>query len=154
MKYYSYDIILQEVPNEISLSFSITGCNLMCVGCHSAHLWKKDSGLHLDENEFKEIIYKYKDFITCIVFMGGEWYKEELINLLKISKTVFNLKTCLYSGLDDVDDKIKEQLTFLKTGKWDRNLGGLDSLKTNQRFIDVVNNKNLNYLFHEKEASV
>ena len=73
MRFSSYSIVLQEVPGEITLSFSITGCKLMCKGCHSPFLWKEGSGQELKKNIFEETIQKYNDMIICILFMGGEW---------------------------------------------------------------------------------
>ncbi|MFC7001337.1 hypothetical protein ACFQMB_07185 [Pseudobowmanella zhangzhouensis] len=37
------------------------------------------------------------------------------------------LTTCLYTGLDDVDAELKAELTYLKTGRWQAELGGLTS---------------------------
>ena len=42
---------------------------------------------------------------------------------------------------------ILKQLTWLKTGEWKSELGGLNSRTTNQLFIEVPTNTNLNYLF-------
>ena len=33
MRYYSYDVVLTDVPGEICLAFSVAGCNLGCKGC-------------------------------------------------------------------------------------------------------------------------
>ena len=41
MYYYDFQVVLQEVPGEISLCFSISGCDKHCEGCHSPFLWKK-----------------------------------------------------------------------------------------------------------------
>jgi anaerobic ribonucleoside-triphosphate reductase activating protein len=79
--------------------------------------------------------------------MGGEWEHDNLLNLLKIARTR-NLKTCLYTGLDDVSDALKSELTWLKTGAWNAELGGLNSTGSNQKFIEVSTNKNLNHLFY------
>tara|TARA_R100000353_G_scaffold111108_1_gene79747 strand:+ start:456 stop:701 length:246 start_codon:yes stop_codon:yes gene_type:complete len=78
--------------------------------------------------------------------MGGEWHGEKLLKLLKIAKRE-GYKTCLYTGEENVDTMLLEQLDFIKTGKWDPTLGGLDSPQTNQRFIEVETNRNLNHLF-------
>lgn len=146
MFYYDFQVVLQEVPGEISLCFSICGCKLQCKGCHSPYLWKEENGHLLVENDFKNILKKYEGYATCILFMGGEWCKKELISFLKIAKEQ-NYKTCLYSGLEYISVEISQHLTWLKTGKWNPNLGGLDSKHTNQKFIEVKNKKNLNYLF-------
>ncbi len=52
MNYSDIQIVMQEVPGEISISFTITGCNLRCEGCHSSYLWKEDSGQRLTKKYF------------------------------------------------------------------------------------------------------
>lgn len=146
MNYYNFQVVLQEVPGEISLCFTISGCPLGCEGCHSPFLWKKENGIKLKNKEYKEILFRYFGFATCVVFMGGEWYKKELISKLKYAQKK-GYKTCLYSGEETIDPQIKKHLTWLKIGKWDYKKGGLDSSTTNQRFIEVKTNKQLNHLF-------
>lgn len=146
MFYYDFQVVLQEVPGEISLCFSICGCKLQCKGCHSPYLWKEENGQLLAKNNFLEILKKYEGYATCVLFMGGEWHQNELISFLKIANQK-KYKTCLYTGLEEVSDGILSELTWLKTGKWQEELGGLDSRLTNQKFTEVKNKKNLNYLF-------
>ncbi|WP_152285994.1 anaerobic ribonucleoside-triphosphate reductase activating protein [Flavicella marina] len=146
MYYYDFQIVLQEVPGEISLCFSICGCKLQCRGCHSSHLWKESNGKILLINHYLDLLNSYKDYASCVLFMGGEWHEKELIELLKIAKFK-NYKTCLYTGEERISTEITNELTFLKTGKWRPELGGLDSENTNQKFIAVKEKKNLNYLF-------
>lgn len=146
MRFKDYNIVLQEVPNEVSLCFTITGCQIKCDGCHSPYLWKKDSGDVLTQNVFLSLLDKYRGLITCVLFMGGEWYETELIELLMLAKNR-NLKTCLYTGLDDINIEIKNNLTYLKTGKWDKSLGGLSSKTTNQKFINIKSGEIMNFLF-------
>ena len=58
LNYTTEQITFQEVPNEISLSFLITGCPLKCKGCHSADSWRVTS----KASEAKTVIKE--DFIT------------------------------------------------------------------------------------------
>ena len=146
MRFKDYSIVLQEVPNEVTLCLTITGCKLACDGCHSPYLWKEGSGIELTENIFIGLLERYKNLITCVLFMGGEWEKDTLINFLIISKQN-KLKTCLYTGLYEIDSGIKSELTFLKTGPWEKTLGGLENINTNQKFIDIDKNEILNHLF-------
>jgi len=148
MYYYNFQVVLQEVPGEISLCFSISGCNLHCEGCHSPFLWKEDNGNLLTENAYTSLLNKYKNLATCVLFMGGEWHESELIKMLQKAKD-YNLKTCLYTGEEVVSEEIKKHLTFLKTGKWEHKLGGLEKNNTNQNFINVKTNQKLNYLFRK-----
>lgn len=149
MNFYKADIVLQEVPHEITLCFSICGCKLKCSGCHSPFLWKEENGKLLSESEFRLHLSKYHGLISCVLFMGGEWEHDTLVNLLKIAKKR-ELKTCLYTGEEDVSKELKSELTWLKTGPWKHDLGGLNNPQSNQNFIEVSTNKNLNYLFYSK----
>jgi anaerobic ribonucleoside-triphosphate reductase activating protein len=146
MNYSDMQIVLQEVPSEISICFTITGCKLNCKGCHSPHLWKKGSGEKLIRDKYLQILQTYKGFASCVLFMGGEWQKKELVQNLKEAKKM-GYKTCLYTGLDEVDNEIFSELTWLKTGCWNQELGGLEKVTTNQKFIEVKTNKLLNHLF-------
>jgi len=146
MYYYDFQVVLQEVPGEISLCFSISGCNMHCDGCHSPFLWKEGNGSLLTKDVFTSLSNKYSNLATCVLFMGGEWHKKELIEMLQLAKKK-KYKTCLYTGEKEVSEELSNQLTWIKTGKWKQNLGGLESKITNQKFIEVKTNKNLNYLF-------
>ncbi|PKI16355.1 anaerobic ribonucleoside-triphosphate reductase activating protein [Colwellia sp. 12G3] len=147
-------VVFQEVPNEISLCFSITGCKVGCKGCHSTELWQAENGISLTNQSFMQWLKKYQDLISCVVFFGGEWQPRALIEKLLIAKK-FGLKTCLYSGeetdekagIKHIDLRIIQHLTFLKTGAWQEALGGLESPITNQIFRNVITGEKLNYLF-------
>ena len=86
-----------------------------------------------------------------MLFMGGEWQPKSLQKMLAIV-TQEGLKACLYTGLDReeleaVSDGILPYLTYLKTGRWQMELGGLDSPTTNQKFVDLRTGEVLNRLF-------
>ena len=146
MYYYDFQVVLQEVPGEISLCFSISGCNIQCEGCHSPFLWKEGNGSLLTNEVYMSILNQYQNLATCVLFMGGEWHLEELIAMLQLAKNK-KYKTCLYTGEENISEVLKSHLTFLKTGKWKQELGGLESRTTNQKFIEVPSNQKLNFLF-------
>ena len=146
MHYSDVQIVLQEVPGEISICFTISGCNIRCEGCHSPHIWKEGSGNKLTNEYFLEVLTKYLDFATCVLFMGGEWHPTELVHYLKSARNL-KYKTCLYTGQDYVDSEISSELTWLKTGSWIEKHGGLENTSTNQVFRDVKTNKKMNHLF-------
>ena len=140
MNYSNIQVVLQEVPGEISICFSICGCQIRCKGCHSPFLWKEKNGQQLSTKTYQETLKKYKGFASCVLFMGGEWHKNELIAYLKHAKKM-EFSTCLYTGLNEVKNEIKNELTWLKIGPWDFELGGLKSKSTNQKFIEIKSNK-------------
>lgn len=139
-------IVWQEVPGEVSLAYTVSGCPLRCPSCHSSDSWDAARGTPLTTDYLNDRMEKYRGMITCVAFFGGEWNSAALIPLLRLVNDV-GLYTCLYSGLDHVAPYIQQELTFLKTGAWIQKLGGLDSPRTNQRFIDLRSHQLLNHRF-------
>ena len=37
LKYANFDIVFQEVPDEVTLAINISNCPNQCVGCHSKY---------------------------------------------------------------------------------------------------------------------
>ena len=146
MEIYNYDIVFQEVPDEISLCISVCGCNNRCDGCHSEHLWNKSSGYKFDIDDLRNLLNKYNDNISCVCFMGGEWYVDEILVFLDEIKAR-GLKSCLYTGSPSISDSIRDKLTYLKIGEYIEELGGLNRIGTNQRFIKVDTGEDLTYKF-------
>jgi len=135
MRYSNSQIVLQEVPDEITLALSISGCPIRCKGCHSSETWKPGFGKVLNKQELLRLI-EANEGISCVLFYGGEWYKNELIAFLKYVKNL-NLKTCLYTGLEltEIDNSIIMELDYIKVGRYIEKLGGLSSDTTNQQFL-------------------
>ena len=97
----------------------------------------------------RERLRRYAGLLTCVLFLGGEWQPENLLALLRVARDEFGLKTCLYTGLerDEVPPMLLPELSFLKTGRWLPERGGLDSPTTNQRFVDLQTGMDLTSLF-------
>jgi anaerobic ribonucleoside-triphosphate reductase activating protein len=148
MRYSSTQVVFQEIPNEISLAIHVTGCPLRCLGCHSSDSWSSKKGNELSVHWLLKIIEKYRKHITCVLYLGGEWHAKELVAHLTFIKSL-NLKTALYTGLElsQVDSNIIEQLDYLKYGKYDAELGPLNSPRSNQKLINLKTNENLNHYF-------
>ena len=143
LNYYDYDIYLTEIPHEISLGFSITGCPLRCKGCQWEVLWDRDKGEPLTLDVFSGICSKNRE-ASCILFFGGEW-DFHLMALLKFAKENhprFNL--ALYSGQElsfFEDTEYMKLLDYLKVGQYVEELGGLQSPSTNQRLFRLEDGK-------------
>jgi len=134
--YYSYpQIVLQEVPGEISLALSISGCRLNCKGCHSSFTFNSTYGEELTNDIMNYLIKKHKH-ISCILFYGGEWESNRLIELIELINS-YSLKVCLYTGLNlnEISHTLLSKLDFIKTGRYIEELGGLGNNTTNQKFI-------------------
>ncbi len=92
------DVVFQELPGHISLTFSISGCGKKCPGCHSPYLQSCATGKELTEEIFKSYIKKYEGFISAVVFFNGDMHTHNFVELLDIAHE-HGLKTCLYTGL-------------------------------------------------------
>ncbi|GAB3017568.1 anaerobic ribonucleoside-triphosphate reductase activating protein [Bowmanella dokdonensis] len=141
-------ICFQEVPDEISLAFTISGCPLKCPGCHSQDTWDPHAGRPLTNPAFAEQVDRYAHLVTCVLFFGGEWHPDALLQKLLIARAK-GLKTCLYTGKERLPKRLLRQLDYLKTGPYDARLGGLDSPVTNQRFLQLAGGNLLNFRFRE-----
>ncbi len=132
LKYYNYDIVFQEVPDEVTLAVNLTNCPNRCQGCHSPHL-REDIGTLLDEAEIGKLIAQYDKCITCFCFMGGDAEKAEVERLARFIRYNYKLKTAWYSGRDDLPDDAMS-FDYVKLGPYIPEFGGLTSRQTNQRF--------------------
>ena len=154
LKYTNYEIVFQEVPNEVTLCFNISNCQIRCKDCHSKFLWE-DIGEPLIKNLIS-IIDRYKDYITCVCFMGGTQELNQLKSAIDIVKT-FNLKTCIYTGEEYSEkfDKILKSINYIKFGPYINKFGGLDKRTTNQRFYQVIDGvlKDITYLFWKESLN-
>lgn len=152
MKYTSRHIVFQEIPNEISLSYLISGCKLKCEGCHSKDSWPASAGTVLTLEKLQKDLTQYQNFISCVLFMGGEWHERELIEYLQAVRR-FSKKTALYTGELQISRELEMHLDYLKVGPYIKEKGGLNSPITNQKLIDIKSGRNLNRYFHQEGES-
>ena len=108
LKYNGYSIVMQEVPNEVSLAINISGCPHKCEGCHSKYLWKYDGEYLIDDIE--KLLNQYSGLITCVCFMGGDQNQDDLLYCINMANKK-ELKTCLYTGVDDIN-MINKETTY------------------------------------------
>lgn len=134
LRYLSTAVVLQEVPDEISLAVNITGCPNRCPGCHSPEL-QQDIGEPLtEENLLMEI--RAHDGITCVCFMGGDADPEQVRTLIRYVHEL-GLKACVYSGMKPIKafhEYARTEAEYIKGGPYVKELGGLASSTTNQVF--------------------
>lgn len=133
LKCYSYDIVCQEIPDEITLAVNISCCPNRCQGCHSPWLWE-DRGELMTEEMLSVLIGNYSAAITCFCFMGGDAEPSEIQKLASWIKNKYpNIRTAWYSGRADLPDSFDARvLDYLKLGPYIEALGGLKSPDTNQ----------------------
>lgn len=132
--YDKYDIVFQEIPDEVTLAFTIKGCQNNCKGCHSPHL-REDFGKELTFDILTKLLLEYKDTITNVLFLGEGNDKKSLRQLMEWCRAF--TKVSLYSGRDYIDPYYLEWLDYYKVGSYQHELGGLNSLTTNQKLFKI-----------------
>ena len=145
LKYKNAVVTFAEVPEEVTLCINITGCPVHCEGCHSSELWE-DTGYILDGRAIDTLISNNQG-ISCVCFMGGDNDPQGIYEVAKFIREHWPLKICWYSGMSLRQDLPLEYFDYIKTGPYKKELGGLDSITTNQRFYQVK--KKLAYMSDE-----
>lgn len=134
MKYVNECVVFQEIPDEISLAINISNCPCRCPGCHSKYLWN-DIGNELTHSELDEMLSKYLGEITCVVFMGGDAYINDINDLAMYMRNIYpSIKIGWYSGRTVISNLLnKELFNYIKIGPYIKHLGPLNKKTTNQR---------------------
>lgn len=110
-----------------SFEIYLSGCKgvdgVHCNGCHNPQTWDFKYGKKLDADEL--VIKCSEPIISSIWILGGEPLdqpKTELFALLYLlNKTKKPLWLFTRFEFDEVEENIKEQLIYLKTGKYIEN---------------------------------
>lgn len=140
LKYYNYDIVFQEYPDEVTLAINLTMCPNRCVGCHSAYL-REDIGEELTYERLTALIDSYDGTITCVGIQGGDNDPEAVLAAGRYIKQHYEgrLRTGWYSGRTWLPDAatLAASLDYVKTGPYSAKFGPLSSPTTNQRFCRV-----------------
>jgi len=147
LKYLYCKEIFAEIPSEITLGVSISGCQIRCKGCHSRELWE-DKGTPLTLEKLEELLDAHEG-VTCLCLLGGEADIDSLTELFQYAYQ--RVRTAWYCGLDLIPkDKlgIMQYLDYVKIGRYDMELGALDSPTTNQRFYKIEHQGDGSYYEH------
>ena len=161
LKYYSYGTTFAEVPDEVSLYITLSGCRIRCPECNSKWLWKFE-GTPLTPDKLLTLIHEHSR-CTCICIGGGDDF-EELNILFKIIKKE-GLKSCWYTGYDTIPKGINlGLLDYIKIGHF--NGHPLNDSQTNQRMFKIhseMNEENkvtylkiedITYVFYNKDNKI
>lgn len=151
LKYYNYDIVFQEIPNEVTLAVNITNCPNRCKGCHSPHL-QKDIGEMLNEERIESFMEKYASAITCFCFMGGDADPQLVAVLANFVHVHYpEIKVAWYSGCTKLPESFDTRyFQYIKLGGYDEKLGSLKSETCNQHLFQIQPDggmKDISYLF-------
>ena len=140
IKYVDEMVCFQEVPDETTLSFSISNCPHKCPGCHSSYL-AEDIGIPL-EDVLKERLDYHEGLITCVLFMGGDDSAQiENLKQCAVYCRERGYKTALYSGAESISEHLWNYFDYVKIGSYRQELGGLNSKTTNQRMYKNISGR-------------
>ncbi len=151
LKYYNYDIVFQEIPNEVTLGVNISNCPNRCKGCHSPHL-QQDIGEELNEEQIIKLMDKYASAITCFCFMGGDNDTQRLSELANFMRLHYpGIKTAWYSGCAKLPEGFNNRVfQYIKLGSYIAELGSLKSEASNQHLFYIQqdgNMEDISYMF-------
>lgn len=137
MKFIDVKEVFAEIPDEITLAISISGCPIRCKGCHSQYLWN-DAGEELTTEVLSTLLERHLG-VSCICFMGGDQDPSFINELAHWVKSHSKVKVAWYSGRDEMVGSVELQnFDYIKLGRWDEERGPLNSPTTNQVLYRVV----------------
>ena len=129
-------VVLEEIPDRVSLAVEISNCRGNCVGCHSPFL-KKDIGDELTPGIVDALIADNFG-VDCFLFLGEGRDAAALLALAAHIRAAHpSLALALYSGREDVDPEIWEAFDYVKVGPYRAEFGPLNERTTNQRLYHV-----------------
>lgn len=136
IKYTDTKVVMSEIPDEITLAINLSNCPCHCKGCHSPYL-AEDIGEELTIERLVELVVA-NEGITCVAFMGGDNDPERVALLAKLVKEQLELKSCWYSGRDDISKDIDLlSFNYIKVGHYDEDYGPITNPNTNQVLFQV-----------------
>ena len=153
IKYESTLVTFTEVPDEITLCFNISGCPCHCEGCFEPWL-KDDIGVELTTAVLEAEIVSHKH-ITCVCFMGGDrYYNEMAVLIMEVHRDFPDLKWAFYSGRQEMVPFLEPLLHYYKVGPYIAARGPLNKETTNQVFYKKINGKweDITYRFQIKKV--
>ena len=123
-------VVMEEIPDRVTLAVDISNCRGNCEGCHSPFL-REDIGEPLTV-ETVDALVKDNFGVDCFLFLGEGRDPETLLSLAAHVKSL-GLKAAVYSGRTEVDPAFWETFDYIKTGPYLPDKGPLNQETTNQR---------------------
>ena len=128
-------VVMEEIPDRVTLAVDISNCRGNCVGCHSPFL-KEDVGEELTP-EIIDSLVEDNFGIDCFLFLGEGRDPERLLELAAHVRSL-GLVPALYSGRREVDGAFWEHFDYIKVGPYIPEQGPLNDPATNQRLYRVL----------------
>ena len=130
-------VVMEEIPDRVTLAVDISNCRGNCVGCHSPFL-KEDIGEPLTETVITALV-RDNFGVDCFLFLGEGRDPETLIRLACHVRSL-GLVPALYSGRTEIEDSLWDAFDYVKVGPYIPECGPLNKPTTNQRLYHVTEN--------------
>ena len=128
-------VVMEEIPDRVTLAVEISHCRGNCPGCHSPFL-KEDIGEELTAAVIDALV-RDNFGVDCFLFLGEGRDPGALCALAAHVRTL-GLVPAVYSGRREVDDMLWEHFDYVKVGPYVEELGPLNKPTTNQRLYQAV----------------
>ena len=128
-------VVLEEIPDRVTLAVDISNCRGNCVDCHSPFL-KEDIGEELTPEIISQLVSDNFG-VDCFLFLGEGRDPERLLELATHVRAL-GLVPALYSGRREVDGSYWEAFDYIKVGPYLPEQGPLNNPETNQRLYRVL----------------
>ena len=133
-------IVLEEIPDKVTLAVDISNCTGLCEGCHSPFL-RKDVGEELTP-EAVESMLDANFGVNCFLFLGEGNDHASLMEIASYIKKAYpSLALAIYSGRENVEDDIWRLFDYVKVGPYRPSCGPLNERSTNQRLYHIKHKK-------------
>ena len=123
-------VVMEEIPDRVSLAVDISNCRGNCVGCHSPFL-KQDVGEELTADIIDRLVADNFG-VNCFLFLGEGQDPQAILSLAAHVREL-GLDVALYSGREEVEDEFWKAFDYLKLGPYRPECGPLNKRTTNQR---------------------
>lgn len=128
-------VVMEEIPDRVTLAVDISNCLGNCRGCHSPFL-REDIGFPLTPAVIDRLLADNFG-VNCFLFLGEGRDPESLLSLAAHIRSQ-GVAPALYSGRDSVEEAFWAAFDYVKTGPYFPERGPLNSQTTNQRLYQVL----------------
>lgn len=133
------NVVLEEIPDRLTLAIDISNCTGLCEGCHSPFL-RGNVGVELTTEAIDSLIADNFG-INCFLFLGEGNDHEALMSVAAYVRRVYpSLALGIYSGRESVEEDVWDLFDYVKTGPFRPSCGPLNKTTTNQRLYHVTHN--------------
>lgn len=129
-------VVMEEIPDKVTLAVDISNCTGLCDGCHSPFL-RDNVGEELTEIAVDNL-FSRNFGVNCFLFLGEGNDHEALMEIALYIHTKYpTVALALYSGREQVQDEIFRLFDYVKLGPYRPSYGPLNNPKTNQRLYRI-----------------